>query len=72
LAKVAAQLRMAHFRKFEVCASYEHLWQNRHLRQAANREQKPVSDTKRIKNTSNQTLFRINKNKFVFIWNEYK
>lgn len=28
---------MTVFRKFEVCASYEHLWLNRHLRQAANR-----------------------------------
>jgi hypothetical protein len=30
-------LRMTVFRKFEVCASYEHLWLNRHLRQAAKR-----------------------------------
>ena len=28
---------MTVFRKFEVCASYEHLWLNRHLRQAAKR-----------------------------------
>ena len=31
-------LRMTVFRKFEVCASYEHLWLNRHLRQAAKRQ----------------------------------
>ena len=38
LAKVAGSvLRMTVFTKFEVCASYEHLWLNRHLRQAANR-----------------------------------
>ena len=31
-------LRMTVFRKFEVCASYEHLWLNRHLRKAAKRQ----------------------------------
>ncbi len=34
-------LRMTVFRKFEVCASYEHLWLNRHLRQAAKRYASP-------------------------------
>ena len=34
-------LRMTVFRKFEVCASYEHLWLNRHLRQAAKRYVQP-------------------------------
>jgi hypothetical protein len=40
---------MTIFRKFEVCASYEHLWLNRHLRQAANRSAKQS-----IKNKKNE------------------
>ena len=31
-------LLMTVFRKFEVCASYGHLWYNRHLHQAENRQ----------------------------------